>query len=148
MAGLKYKKYIVEDYIPSEEEKSKSVDDPERLTRLARIIRLDNDIIKGSFHMGFVWALRTSSHEQELEAHTHNCNEILGWIGTDWQNPHDLGGEIEFWLEDEKYILRKSCIIYIPKGMKHCPLKDLKIDRPFIHFGMMTDANNVPAGQR
>jgi hypothetical protein len=89
--------------------------------------------------MTFVWALGVSSREQDLEAHTHDYNEVLGWIGTDWKNPHDLGGEIEFWMEDEKYILTKSCIIYIPKGVRHCPLKDLKVDRPFIHFGVITE---------
>jgi hypothetical protein len=138
MANLKYKKYIVEDYVPSEEDLKKSAEDPERLSRLAPIVKLDNAIIAGSFHMGFIWALNASSHKQDLEAHTHDCIEILGWIGTDWNNPRDLGGEIEFWLEDEKYILKNSCIIYIPKGIKHCPLKDLKIDRPIIHFGLMT----------
>ena len=91
-------------------------------------------------------ALKTSVREQELAAHTHEYNEILGWLGTDWNNPRDLGGEIEFWLEDEKYILKHSCIIFVPKGMKHCPLKDLRIDRPFIHFGVMTEGDYSPAG--
>jgi len=138
MAKLKYKKYIVEDYIPSGEEINKSADDQERLTRLSRIVRLDDDIIKGSFHMGFVWSLRPSKLALDTQAHTHDFDEVLGFIGSDWKNPRDLGGEIEFWLEDEKYILKNSCIIFIPKGMKHCPLKDLRIDRPFLHFGIMT----------
>ncbi len=139
MAELKYKKYIVEDYIITEEEKTRAAEDPEKLARLAPIVRLDDDIVKGSFFMTFVWALGVSGREQDLEAHTHDYNEVLGWIGTDWKNPHDLGGEIEFWMEDEKYILTKSCIIYIPKGVRHCPLKDLKVDRPFIHFGVITE---------
>jgi hypothetical protein len=138
---LKYKKYIIDEYLPSEEEKKKAAENPERLSRLSQIVRLDDEIIKGSFHMGFVWALGTSSQKQDLEAHTHDFNEVLGWIGTDWKNPRDLGGEIEFWLEDEKYIIKNSCIIFIPKGMKHCPLKDLKVDRPFIHFGVITKKN-------
>lgn len=141
MAELKYKKYIVEDYTFSEEEVKKNAENPERLTRLAHIVRLDDKIVKGSFHIGFSWALGASTQKQELEAHTHDFNEVLGWIGTDWKNPHDLGGEIEFWIEDEKYILKNSCIIFIPKGVKHCPLKDLKVDRPIIHFGVITEGN-------
>ena len=136
MAELKYKKYIVEDYAVTEEEKIKAAEDPERLVRLSPIVRLDDDIVKGSFHIAFIWALGVSSRKLDLEAHTHDYNEVLGWIGTDWKNPRDLGGEIEFWMEDEKYILKNSCIIYIPKGVKHCPLKDLKVDRPIIHFGL------------
>ncbi len=100
MVELKYKKYIVEGYIATEEEKIRAAQDPERLARLLPVVRLDDDIVKGSFFMTFVWALGVSSREQDLEAHTHDYNEVLGWIGTDWKNPHDLGGEIEFWMED------------------------------------------------
>jgi hypothetical protein len=141
MAGLKYQKYIVDQYIASEQEKARDATRPDRVARLAHIVKLDNDIIPGSFHMGFVWALGASTQKQELEAHVHDFNEVLGWLGTDWKNPHDLGGEVEFWIEDEKYILKNSCIIFIPKGVKHCPLKDLKVDRPFIHFGVITKKN-------
>ena len=145
MAGLKYKKYIVEDLIVSDEEKKKAAENPERLTRLKQILRLDDEIVKGSFHMGFNWVLGVSDKKQDLEPHVHDFNEVLGWIGIDWKNPSDLGGEIEFWIEDEKYILNKSCVIFIPKGVKHCPLKDLKVDRPFIHFGAITKKNYKPA---
>jgi hypothetical protein len=138
MVKLKYKKYIVEDYIISQEERLKAAENPERLTRLTRILRLSDDIVKGSFYMGFVWSLKPSTQKYDTEAHTHDYDEVLGFIGSDWKNPRDLGGEIEFWMEDEKYILKNSCVIFIPRGIKHCPLKDLRIDRPFLHFGMMT----------
>lgn len=144
MADLKYKKYIIEDYVPRQEEINKTAADPERSTRLSQIVRSGDDILKGALSMGFVWALHTSSQEEELPAHTHDYNEVLGWIGTDWEHPHDLGAEIEFWLEDEKYILTHSCIIFIPKGMKHGPLKDLRIDRPVIHFGVTTNEDYTP----
>ncbi|HTY81621.1 MAG TPA: hypothetical protein VMB24_02460, partial [Dehalococcoidales bacterium] len=61
--------------------------------------------------------------------------EILGFYGSDPQNPRDLGGEVEFWMEDEKHILTESFLVYIPAGMKHCPLKINRIDRPMFHLG-------------
>ena len=54
------------------------------------------------------------------------------------KNVFDLGGEIEFWLEDEKYLLTRSCLIFVPAGMKHCPIKFIRIDRPIFHFLMVT----------
>jgi hypothetical protein len=48
--------------------------------------------------------------------------------------PHDLCGEIELWLGDEKHILTKSCMVFIPKGLKHCPLVFRRVDRPIFHF--------------
>ena len=65
-------------------------------------------------------------------------NETIGFFGTDRNDTLDLGGEIEFWLEDERYLLTRSCIIYVPSGMKHCPIKFLRIDRPIFHFIIST----------
>ena len=71
--------------------------------------------------------------------HTHDFDELLGFIGSDWDNPAELNAEVEFWLEDEKYILTKSCVIFIPKGLTHCPLKLLRCDRPVFHFGIVPE---------
>jgi hypothetical protein len=30
-------------------------------------------------------------------------------------------GLVEFWIEDEQFMLTKTCTIYIPNGIKHCP---------------------------
>lgn len=56
--------------------------------------------------------------------------------------PRELGGEIELWLEDEKYIITKSTMVYIPKGIMHCPVIVRKIDSPIAFFSA---ANNVEA---
>ena len=49
-------------------------------------------------------------------------------------NLRDLGGEMELWLGDEKYLLTKSCLVYAPRGLRHCPMIARKVNRPFIHF--------------
>jgi hypothetical protein len=54
-----------------------------------------------------------------------------------------LGGEVEFWLEDEKYLLTKSCLIFAPKGLKHCPLRVIRVDRPIFHFTVVTGGEYV-----
>lgn len=55
-------------------------------------------------------------------------------LGTDPEHPYDLDGEIEIWLDDEKYVINKSCLVFVPKGLMHCPLKITRMDRPFLHF--------------
>ena len=49
-----------------------------------------------------------------------------------------MGAEIEFWLEDEKFMLTKSCMIFVPKNMIHCPLILRRVDRPIFHFTTVT----------
>ena len=71
---------------------------------------------------------------QGVPPHAHPFPELLSFFGTDMDNPEDLGGIVEFWLEDEKFLLDKSFVVYIPGGMTHCPLKTIKQDKPFFHF--------------
>jgi hypothetical protein len=98
-----------------------------------RMAWLDDSIIKGAFHCGCSWYYKPSG--SGLESHSHNFDQVVGFYGSDPKNPSDLGGELEIWLEDEKYVMNKSFLLFIPRGMKHGPTKTIKIDRPIFHFG-------------
>ena len=67
-------------------------------------------------------------------AHSHDFDEVLGFIGTVRSDPYDLGGEIEFWLDDEQYIFNKTCLIFVPRGLKHLPLIFRRVDSPIFFF--------------
>jgi hypothetical protein len=65
-------------------------------------------------------------------------DEIIGFFGNDPDNPYDLGGEIEIWLENDRHVITSSALIFVPAGMKHCPLSLLRVDRPIFHFTTVT----------
>jgi hypothetical protein len=134
MAKSKYGKYIVTELkIPESIQKTAA----KYAEWATRILWLDDTVIKGAFHMNCSWYLKAWETEERV-AHTHDSDEIIGFFGNNPQAPYDLGGEIEFWLEDEKHILTKSCLIFVPKGMKHCPLILRRVDRPIFHFTTVT----------
>ena len=60
----------------------------------------------------------------EPHSHAHDYDETLGFFGTDPADLYDLGGEIEFWIEDEKFMLTRSCLIFIPQGHLSLPTGD------------------------
>lgn len=130
MAESKYGKYIVTEL------KTPGFD-PESAARYAewatRILWLDEDVVEGAYQMNCSWYRKPPARQMQA-AHTHDADEIIGFFGSNPQDPYDLGGEIEFWLEDEKHILTRSCLIFVPRGMKHCPLIIKRIDRPIFHF--------------
>lgn len=66
--------------------------------------------------------------------HTHPYNEILIHIGTDPNNPSDLGAEIEMYMgpELEKHVITQTCAVFIPAGFIHSPYKIKKVYRPYI----------------
>jgi hypothetical protein len=97
------------------------------------LIYLDDDILKGAFYVECVWFWK-GSDKPEVDAHTHPFDEVITFFGTNPDDPEDLCGEVEIWLEDEKHVLTKSALIFVPKGMKHCPLIIRRVDRPIFHF--------------
>jgi hypothetical protein len=90
--------------------------------------------VPGAFYLETCMVLRTGSTKDLEEAHTHPFDEYLVFLGTDPDDHFDLHGEVELWVGDEKRMLTKSCAVFIPAGMPHCPLIVHRVDRPFIFF--------------
>ena len=134
MSDSKYGKYIVTELKPPDFSKEYSAEYAKWATR---ILYLDENVVDGAFQMNCSW-YRKAGNTQMTEGHVHDTDEVIGFFGSDPENPHDLGGEVEFWIEDEKHIITKSCLIFVPKGMKHCPLLLNRVDRPIFHFSTLT----------
>ena len=64
--------------------------------------------------------------------HTHDFDEVLNFIGTDPENPHDLGAEVEVWIGGERHVISSTSSVFVPKGVPHCPLIHRRVDRPFL----------------
>jgi hypothetical protein len=115
---------------------------------LEHVIWMDGEVIPGAFYAECTWQwpptwkdkrpmMITPEEAKKLpgiQPHTHPFTEILTYFGTNMDDPNDLCGEIEFWLEDEQFILTKSFAVYIPAGMVHCPLKVHRMDAPMFHY--------------
>ena len=103
-----------------------------------RILFMDNEVVPGAFYIETVWILPRTEEEAAkrvgTKAHTHDYDEVIAFYGTDPNDPGDLGAEAELWLEDEKHILTRTCMVFVPKGLKHCPLTFTLVDRPVFHF--------------
>jgi hypothetical protein len=143
MAESKYGKYIVTELkVPEDKKKIAEF----YATYAKRILWMDENVVEGAFHMNTTWFLNAST-TTENEPHVHNSDEIIGFFGNNADDPYDLGGEVEIWLEDEKHILTKSSLLFIPAGMKHCPLILRRVDRPIFHFTVVTGGQYIRKDQ-
>ena len=113
--------------------------------KITRLAYLDGEVIEGGFYTENVWFYE-GNEDIAVYPHTHDFDEALAFFGSNPEEPIDLCGEIELWLDDEKHILHKSCLIFIPKGLKHCPLIIRRVDRPI--FSYSTGANSLYQGER
>ncbi len=147
MAAGKYSKYIVTDL--KKEIKLPGFRSTEVLSalpagrrrRMNHVIWMDDEVVPGALYSECVWFfpdemvnVNKLNKGKGPDAHTHPFTEIITFFGTNYDDPTELGGEVELWLEDEKYVLTRSFLCYVPAGMKHCPLKLEKIRRPIFHF--------------
>jgi hypothetical protein len=105
----------------------------ESASRMTHFLWLGDALVKGAFYMECVWIWKKSEGKGP-EPHKHDYDEVLAFFGTNPDDIHDLGGELEIYIEDERHVSDKSCLIYIPKNTMHCPLRTLRLDRPIIHF--------------
>jgi len=139
MADSRYGKYIITELkIPEEKQKIAAA-----YSKYAtRILWMDENVVEGAFHMNTAWYLKATT-TLESTPHVHDTDEIIGFFGSDPQHPYDLGGEIEIWLEDEKHIIDKTAMLFVPAGMKHCPLIIRRIDRPIFHFTTVTGGRYI-----
>ena len=116
-----------------------------------RIHWIDTNIVPGSFQMNTSLYLKPNKNlfddvtkDQAKYVsfkvpHVHENSEILGFYGTNPDDPYDLCGEIELVIDGETHILTKSSLVFLPGGIPHCPLTVTKVDRPIFHFSIVMD---------
>ena len=102
-----------------------------------RILWLDEEVTEGAFHINTAWYLKAAETLEDCP-HVHDTDEIIGFFGNNPDEPYDLGGEIEIWLDGQKHLITKSALVFVPAGMKHCPLILRRVDRPIFHFTTVT----------
>ena len=137
-----YKKYIITDLKPNIVEGKWT--EPMQIAgngKDGRVLWLDNEVIPGAFYVETDWAYPLQANDPPdkypktiSNPHTHDFDEVLCFFGTNFHDPHDLGGEIELYLGSEKQTITKSAIVFIPKGLEHCPLIYKQVNTPIFIF--------------
>jgi hypothetical protein len=134
MLNKSHSQYIKIAPKPNRFEPNKGRSDAPPSDMLTAAMYLDNEYPKGAFYLECDWFWKAYPDKVFARAHIHDWDEMISFFGSNPKEVTDLGGEIEFWIEDEKFILEKSCTVFIPKGMKHCPVIVKRVDRPIFHF--------------
>lgn len=121
MTDTKYGKYIV---TRPKERYVKNWNSAKKLSTF-----MDDKIVKGAFYFSGIWCYKASKVPEP--AHVHDdWDECIGFLGTNFENPFDLGGEVELWLGGEKHIITETCIVFVPAGLEHCPVYFRRVDSP------------------
>jgi hypothetical protein len=100
-----------------------------------RILYLDDEVVPGAFYLETDWHWPEKDSEPVrkyprtvVTAHTHDFDEVLCFLGTNSNDPHDLCGKVEF--------ITKSAIFFIPQGLQHGPLVYVRVEKPIFSFSL------------
>jgi hypothetical protein len=131
MAETKYGKYIIDTVKPSKL--------PPRPPSSGKrggemLVLVDDEVLPGAFYLNCALIWNATGRDAPGKSHTHDFDEYIGFIGSNPENPRDLGGEVEIYLGDEKHVLTKSCAVFVPRGLPHTPVYFIRVDRPIFYF--------------
>jgi len=102
-----------------------------------RVLWIDGGIVPGAFQMNTSWYCKVPERNPVFDEHSHACDELIGFFSGDPERPYELGAQLEVWLDGERHVITRSCMIFVPANMKHMPLKFDYVDRPVFHFSVV-----------
>jgi len=110
------------------------------MTYLSRIqISRVNDYLE----FGWIWDVPRPSIPKMRH---DNYDEIVFHIGSDPDNPGDLGGTLQFGMGDGLLEFDETHCVYVPRLLDHGPLVWTQVRRPLIEIAMMLGAGTYDEG--
>ncbi len=137
MPELKYSNRIITDARPSltdiQKKRQEQLQKNNATLEYIHLLNVDGQRIQDFFFVDCTWFWKGSSRGVFEEAHTHDFDEVICFVGVNREDPYDLGGEVTIWLDGNEVILKKSSLIYLPAGTPHGPFRIKRIDRPIFN---------------
>lgn len=96
------------------------------------VILLNGDVIEGAPYFTYTWFYKATGKMQK--SHTHDFDEHIGFVGSNPDDPTDLGATVEFMIDGELLTITKSTVLFIPAGVPHCPYEIKDVKRPLAHW--------------
>lgn len=103
-----------------------------------RILWMDGNVCEGAFQMNTAWYFAVPERDPIFTEHVHDYDELIGFYGSNLDDPYDLGGVIEFTVNGEAHRLTRTTMIFLPGGTFHNPMRILEVNRPIFHFSVVT----------
>jgi hypothetical protein len=130
-SGSRYARYIITEPKPW----PKTSPEKPRTAKTTQVVSLDSGISPGAFYADFVWIWSGNTDLAE-KPHSHNFDEMIGIIGSNRKYPRKVGGDVTIAMGNETHTINQSSLIYIPKGLVHCPLQFSNIKEPVLCFSI------------
>jgi hypothetical protein len=145
MVESKFEKYLVRNPIREGDRKGSGFTNP-------ALCYLSNDLVPNcDVFMDYRWFIDLPVPNSVIPEHVHDYPEIIFHIGSDPENPEDLGGEIEMGVGGESLTFNRTTALFLPSGTSHGPFTWKKFTRPHLQIAIVlgggTIATSKPGGR-
>jgi hypothetical protein len=134
-SGSRYARYIV-----TEPKRHGPPPDPGKpmppppKAKTTHMVSLDGEVSPGAFYVDFVW-IWSGDMTMAPEPHAHDFDEMIGLVGwADKEHPRAIDGDVSIKIGDELHNIKQSSLVFVPRGLKHCPIEFKNIKRPVLCF--------------
>jgi hypothetical protein len=142
MAETKYGKYFLsDDGSPPKENDYVSLNSLPPFPEIASpqtYFRGDAALPGATASMG--WQVFVKPYRLETIPHTHDVDEFLMFLGAELPDLcSSFDAEIDLWMgeEIEKHTITSTTIVYIPRGILHCPLNFRIVNKPVLFHALL-----------
>lgn len=102
-----------------------------------RVLWMDSNVVEGAFQMNTAWYFGVPELDPVFTEHVHDYDELIGFYGSNPDDPYDLGAEMVVTIDGEEHTLTKTTLLFLPAGVPHMPLSIKRVDRPVFHFSIV-----------
>lgn len=103
-----------------------------------RVLWIDGNLVPGAFQMNVSWYKEVPALDPIFAEHRHNSAEIIGFFGSDPEDPYNLHGSLRVVIDGETHVIDSSSLIFFPPNVPHAIHID-RVDRPIFHFSVVTE---------
>jgi len=131
-------KYFISVDRPSQQLPSFRKSNPKGFTH--RVAQLHSDVLpETNVHVETAWIWpedKTGIKEGVtfVEEHSHPFQEVISFFGSNFNDIHNLHGEVELWVQGKLHRMKKSFCAVIPEGVEHGPLIVRNVKNPIFHY--------------
>jgi hypothetical protein len=111
-----------------------------------RILWMDTNVVEGAVQMNTAWYFAVPERDPVFEEHVHDFDELIGFYGSNPDDPYDLNARMEMAIDGEVHELTRTTMLFIPAGLPHGPISIKTVDRPIFHFSISMNPEYAGAG--
>jgi hypothetical protein len=106
---------------------------------------MSNKLVPGcNMYVEYSWIYQMPEPAEVVPAvHAHSYEQVTMMIGTDPDNPEDLGGEVEFEMGGQKMATSRTNALYIPSNVAHGHVTWKRVTRPHILMSITVGTGDI-----